>query len=368
LPFNPDFLKELGALFISGFDGKKAKGDIISAVRSGLGGVILFPPNLGAPKEILKLTQGLQKASPDLPVIISIDQEGGRVARLKAPFTEFPPMSVVGAKNDPELARMIGAAIAKELLAVGINLDFAPVMDLDESVEPLAGDVAPLAGKRRHGERVIGDRSFGADPEKVSTLGKAFIEGMQREGMMACAKHFPGHGATSLDSHVELPEVLLSGEEMRHHIAPFEAAIKGGVATIMTAHIRCHALDRYHPATLSGAILTGKLRIEMGFKGVIITDDMAMKGIADLLPPADAAALALRAGADVLLIAHDLQLAGKLRQSLHEAVRHLLIDPDEIMDKIERVTAMRTKLAQIKRPPLDVIGCREHQELAKEAN
>lgn len=350
LPFNPEFLKELGALFISGFEGKKPKGPIMDAVRSGLGGVILFPPNLGGPKEILKLTEGLQKASPDLPIIVSIDQEGGRVARLKTPFTEFPPMSAIGAKNDPELARRVGRAIARELLAVGINLDFAPVIDLD----------APRDGA------VIGDRSFGTDPACVAAIGKSFIEGMQGEGMAACGKHFPGHGATALDSHVELPEVQLSKEEMMPHLVPFEAAIDAGVATIMTAHIRCHAFDRYHPATLSGESLTRRLRMEMGFNGVIITDDMAMKGVADLLPAEDAAALALRAGADMLLIAHDLQLAGKLRQHIHEAVRHLLIDPEEIMDKIERVTALRKKLAQIKRPPLDVIGCKEHQELARE--
>ena len=348
LPFNPEFLKELGGLFISGFEGKK----VIEAVRNGLGGVILFPMNLGSPKEILKLTIGLQKASPDLPVIISIDQEGGRVARLKAPFTEFPPMAMIGAKNDPELARRIGRAMARELLAVGINLDFAPVMDLD----------APREGA------VIGDRSFGTDPEKVAAIGAAFIEGMQGEGMMACAKHFPGHGATMLDSHVELPEVNLSKEEMKPHLHPFDAAIRAGVATIMTAHIRCHSYDTYHPATLSGELLTRRLRMEMGFKGVIVTDDMAMKGVAELMPAEDAAALALRAGADVLLIAHDLTLTGKLRESVHKTVRHMLLDPEDIMDKIERVTALRKQIASPKsRPGLEVIGCREHIELANMA-
>ena len=351
LPFNTEFSREIGGLFIAGFEGKKARGEVVKAVRGGLGGVILFPRNLGSPKEILALTNGLQEEAGEIPLLISIDQEGGRVARLKAPFTEFPPMAALGMRNDPELARMAGQAIARELKAVGINLNFAPVLDLD------------TPGK----DAVIGDRSLGADPEKISVICKAFIEGMQAEGVAACGKHFPGHGMTDRDSHKELPEVYISRDEIKPHLAPFAAAIGSDVASIMTAHIRCHTFDRYHPATLSRELLTGVLRSEMGFKGVIITDDMGMKGVADLLPAQDAAPLALRAGADMLLIAHDLGLAGILRDSVHESVRHMLLDPDDIMDKIERVNAMRKKFAPSKsRPALGVIGCREHRELVHE--
>lgn len=352
LPHNPDFQRELGGLFISGFEGVKAGGDIVSAIVSaiegGLGGVILFPRNLNNPEQIRALTDGLRAASPTGKLIVSIDQEGGRVARLKAPFTEFPPMCRV---KDPEIAREVGKAIGRELLAVGINLDFAPVVDLDE----------PDA------ERVIGDRSFGADPEMVGKIGAAYIEGMQSVGVAACAKHFPGHGATDRDSHVELPEVHLDKEQLEPHLAPFRAAIEAKVATMMTAHIRCHSYDVYYPATLSAELLNGVLRAKMGYDGVIITDDMGMAGIADLMPAEDAACLAMRAGADILLVAHDLNLAGKLRNIIHEAVRHLLVHPDDIFDKIDRVRALNEKFAvSSDRPGLEIIGCKEHAALAAE--
>lgn len=351
LPFDENFFREVGKLFISGFEGKKAKGEIINALHEGLGGVILFPSNLGSPKEILSLTNGLRKAGKSPQLLIGIDQEGGRVARLKKPFTVFPPMSVLGTIGDTELARRVGQVIARELSAVGINLNFAPVMDIAQA----------------DSNDIIGDRSFGVDPQLVGKIGSAFIEGLQGEGVAGCAKHFPGHGATRRDSHLELPEILLSKTEMEPHIAPFKSAVEAGISAIMTAHIRCHALDKYHPATLSSSILTGLLRTQLGFSGVIITDDMEMKAVADIMPPEDATALALRAGADMILVCHNLEKTKKLHRYIHEAIRYVLINPEDVFDKLERISKLKRDFAPPKKkPPLKIIGCTEHQKVARE--
>lgn len=350
LPFDESFFRETGELFISGFDGKKPKGEIVEALKEGLGGVILFPCNLGTPKEILALTEGLRKAGKAHNLLIGIDQEGGRVARLKEPFTVFPPMSALGVVGDAELARKVGQVIARELSAVGINLDFAPVMDIAEAD---AGDI-------------IGDRSFGADPALVAEIGSAFIKGLQEEGVAGCAKHFPGHGATRKDSHVELPEIPLSKEEMETHIAPFKAAVEAGIALVMTAHIHCRALDKYHPAPLSSSVLSGLLRSQLGFNGVIITDDMEMKAVADLMPLEDAAALALRSGADIILLCHDLGKTRKLHRYIHNAVRYVLINPDDVFDKLERIKKVKEEFTPRKKPPLKIIGCAEHRKIAGE--
>lgn len=351
LPFDENFFKETGNLFISGFDGKKPKGEIVGALKEGLGGVILFPRNLGLPKEILALTDGLRKAGKAPDLLVGIDQEGGRVARLKEPFTVFPPMSVLGAIGDAELARRVGQVIARELLAVGINLDFAPVMDI---APPDPHDI-------------IGDRSFSPEPQIVSEIGSAFIRGLQEEGVAGCAKHFPGHGATRRDSHVELPEILISRLEMEPHIAPFKSAVEAGIASIMTAHIRCHSLDKYHPATLSSAILTALLRSQLNFAGVIITDDMEMKAVAELMPAEDATALALRSGADMILVCHNLEKTRQLHRYIHEAIRYVLLHPDDILEKLERINRLKKEFAPPKKkPPLKIIGCAEHQKVAQE--
>ncbi len=230
-----------------------------------VGGVILFRRNIVSPEQTHGLIAAL-RALRKMPLILAVDQEGGRVQRLRAPLTEFPPAHAeASGEAQPNIAKEVGAQLARELLAVGFDLDFAPVVDVDTNPA----------------NPVIGDRSFGRTPETVSKLAVALIEGMQGAGMMACAKHFPGHGDTLEDSHKDLPSLPHDLERLRRvEWPPFAATAKAKVATIMTAHVMFPALDPVWPATMSSTCLAA-LRQETGFEGAIISDDLEMKAIAD---------------------------------------------------------------------------------------
>src|SRR5213075_2547374 len=198
---------------------------------------------------------------PDLPAWVSVDQEGGRVARLKAPFTEWPPMATLGRSGDIALAERFARALADELKAVGITLDYAPVLDIHTNPK----------------NPVIGDRALAEKAEEAARLGSAIVRTLQAEGIAACGKHFPGHGDTATDSHEELPIVEHPPDRLRAvEFVPFRAAIEANVAFIMTAHVRVTSIDDERPATLSRKIVYDLLRDELGFAGVIISDDLEM--------------------------------------------------------------------------------------------
>ncbi len=209
--------------------------------------------------------------------------------RFREGFSKIPPMATIGKQDkDGSMARDVGAFLARELLDVGINMDFAPVVDVATNPN----------------NPVIGDRSFSSDPYKVALLASQFIRGMQGEGVMACAKHFPGHGDTDKDSHLELPVVSHSMERLREcELVPFKAAIEAGVASVMTAHCLVKAIDDKLPASISPRAIS-LLREELGFKGLIISDDLTMKGIANSYLLSDAIRLTLEAGSDIALICH----------------------------------------------------------------
>src|SRR5262249_21992353 len=250
------------------------------------GGVILFARNVAEPGQVAELAFEASRLVADLPGWVSIDQEGGRVARLKAPFTEWPPMATLGRSGDVQLAERFARALAAELKAVGITLDFAPVLDVHTNPR----------------NPVIGDRALAERAGDVARLGGAGIRAMQAEGLAACGKHFPGHGDTSTDSHLELPLVEHPPERLREvEFVPFRAAIEAGVATIMTAHVLVPALDEQRPATLSKRIVTGLLREELHYDGVIVSDDLEMKALANDYKVPESAVLAVEAGCDTVL-------------------------------------------------------------------
>src|SRR6185436_9310057 len=258
--------RQIGRLLVAGFDGLQLPVELRSLAREfGLGGVILFARNVAEPGQVAELAFECARLAPDLPLWVSVDQEGGRVARLKSPFTEWPPMATIGRSGDPRLADRFARALASELKAVGINLDFAPVLDVHtNSANP-----------------VIGDRALSGEAEEVARLGSAIVRGLQAQGVAACGKHFPGHGDTSTDSHLELPLVEHPVERLRQvEFLPFKAAIDAGVAAIMTAHLFLPALDEDRPATLSRRVVSGLLREELKFDGLIVSDDLEMKAIA----------------------------------------------------------------------------------------
>ena len=233
----------------------------------GLGGVILFARNIVEPEQVAELAYEAARLVPELPAWVSVDQEGGRVARLKAPFTEWPPMATLGRSGDAALAERFARALASELKAVGITLDYAPVLDIHTNPK----------------NPVIGDRALAETAEAVGRLGAAIIRTLQAEGIAACGKHFPGHGDTSTDSHLELPLVEHPPERLREvEFEPFRAAVAADVATIMTAHVLVPSLDEQVPATLSKRIV-GMLRGELNYQGVILSDDLEMKAVAGQL-------------------------------------------------------------------------------------
>ena len=294
-----DSLRRVGQRFMVGFDGLEPSPDVKRLIADfGVGSVILFARNVDRPEQVADLVRELQgiarDADHDLPLLIAVDQEGGRVQRLRGPWTVWPPLRAVGRAGSEEMAREMGRAIALELVACGIRCNFAPVVDVDSNPR----------------NPVIGDRSFGDDPELVGRLGRAMIEGLQGMGVAACAKHFPGHGDTDVDSHFDLPAVdhplaRLQDVELR----PFRRAIDGGVATVMTAHVLVRELDPELPATLSPRVIDGLLRRELKFEGVIVSDDLEMQAVSRGWGVA-ASVLAAKAGCDLLpLCAHpDLQV------------------------------------------------------------
>ncbi|MCC7416019.1 MAG: beta-N-acetylhexosaminidase [Acidobacteria bacterium] len=280
--------RQIGQLLIAGFDGRQLPVELKALAREfGLGGVILFARNVEEPEQIAELAAEAADLTPEAPAWVSVDQEGGRVARLAHPFTKWPPMATLGRSGDAGLAVRFARALASELRAVGITLDYAPVLDIHTNPD----------------NPVIGDRALGERAEQVARLGAAIVHTLQQEGIAACGKHFPGHGDTLADSHHELPVVEHPLERLRQvELVPFRAAIDARVATIMTAHVFMPALDEARPATLSPRIVTGLLREELGYEGLILSDDLEMKAIAGAHAVPAAAVMAVEAGCDGVLV------------------------------------------------------------------
>jgi beta-N-acetylhexosaminidase len=277
-----------GQLLFAGLPGLDVPDDLAELIRSGrIGGVTLFARNVGTPGETRRLTAALHGLAPaNAPLCIAIDQEGGRVQRLRTPWTEFPTPRELGRGDDTTRTRATAEAIGIELRDAGFDLDFAPCCDVDSNPD----------------NPVIGDRSFARDPGAVAAHAAAFIDGLQSTGVAACAKHFPGHGDTVVDSHLALPRVTTPLERLRSvEWPPFEAARDAGVASMMTAHVVVEPLDAERPATLSPRAL-GALRDELGWEGLVFTDDLEMKAIADHYSPDEIVDQALGAGADVMLV------------------------------------------------------------------
>jgi len=299
-------LKEkIGQMFMVGLKGEEVTGEEKQLLKDyPFGGFILFSHNLKEPKQILSLCRTLWETSRKNPPFIAIDQEGGKVHRLPAPFTRFPAAALLGRTQSPDLTYRFGLATARELSAVGINLNFAPVLDVHSNPE----------------NPVIGDRSLGPDPRQVTTLGWAIVEGLRDGGVISCGKHFPGHGETAKDSHLELPVVAKDQTALKGvELPPFAHACRNRIESLMTAHVLYPALDPAHPATLSKAIIGKLLRQKMGYDGVVFSDDLEMKAICKNYPVEEAVALGIHAGLDVLLFCHQQEGAIKAFEFLWQA-------------------------------------------------
>jgi beta-N-acetylhexosaminidase len=291
----PTLREKIAQMFLVGVGAQELTSEERLAMEHySFGGFILFGHNCCYPAQILSLTRALWDTGKGLPPFIAIDQEGGRVHRLPKPFTHFPPAARLGETGNPKLAYRVARATAEELAAVGINLDFAPVLDVNSNPK----------------NPVIGDRSFAPDPQTVIAFGEQWIHGLRDGGIIPCGKHFPGHGDTDKDSHLDLPLVDRSLDELRQvELPPFVQASGNGIESLMTAHVLYRTLDPKLPGTLSHNIVTGLLREELNYHGVVFSDDMEMKAISDHYGEEEAVMLCVRAGIDVMLFCHELPRA-----------------------------------------------------------
>ena len=324
-----------------------------------LGGIILFARNVEAPEQVAEVSREAQSLTQELPLWVSVDQEGGRVARLKAPFTKWPPMATLGRSGDERLAERFARALAVELKAVGISLDYTPVLDIHTNPE----------------NPVIGDRALAERAEDVARLGRAIITALQDEGIAACGKHFPGHGDTSTDSHHELPLIDHPPDRLEAvELVPFRAAIEAGVAAIMTAHILIPALDQERPATLSPAIVDGMLKKELGYGGLVLSDDLEMRAISGKHGVPEATVAAIAAGCDAVLMcgaAQEQQVAAL--EALIRAAEDGSLPVKRLEDALARHRRVKERfLAPVHPRPLAgaalraALGRDEHQAIAAE--
>jgi beta-N-acetylhexosaminidase len=352
--------QQIGQLLVAGFDGPEIPVELKALAREfSVGGVILFKRNVEDPDQVREVARQIEALGNELPPWVAVDQEGGRVARLRRPFTEWPPMLALGRSGSADLARRFGRALAEELAAVGVTLDYAPVLDV------LTNPKNPA----------IGDRALADTVDGVSELGRVIITELQATGIAACGKHFPGHGDTSVDSHHELPIVEHPPDRLRAiEFRPFEAAIAAQVASIITAHMLVPSLDPEWPATLSRRIVTGILRNELHFTGVIFTDDMEMQALAARWPVPQACVQAVAAGCDGVLVCSgktELQFAA-LEELIH-AVEDERLPWSQIEDSLLRHRRMKERFAVIRagRPRApggwrSVLGRESHAAIAEE--
>lgn len=320
-------------------------GNAADADCDGFAGALLFARNGESVEEVRALTDALRASSGDLPPIVAIDQEGGRVARLRDGLAAMPPAMALGAAADLELAQRAGEQVAFDLQRAGVTLNLAPVLDL--ALDPR--------------NTVIGNRSFGDDPQRVASIASAFARGMESAGVQACYKHFPGHGATAIDSHEALPVLNANEATLRaRDLAPF-ASVAADAGAVMSAHVVVPALDAQRPATLSHRMMTDILRGELGFTGALLTDCMEM-GAINPRNGGGAAVDALRAGADMLLFSHSLEMARAAAREIVAAVEDGRLDEARLREAHERVQRLRLTAS----PPLPIDAIAPHPEIGRE--
>jgi beta-N-acetylhexosaminidase len=354
-----EFRRHAGQLAIAGFVGHSIPHDLKLLAREfDLAGVIFFARNIDSPDQVADLSREAQELARELPLWVSVDQEGGRVARLKTPFTTWPPMATLGRSADEKLAERFAKALAAELKAVGVSMDFTPVLDV------LTNQSNP----------VIGDRSLADRAEEVARLGSAIIRTLQADGIAASGKHFPGHGDTSVDSHFELPLIEHPPERLNAvELVPSKAATAAGVASIMTAHILIPALDPERPGTLSRRIVTELLKEELGYGGLVLSDDLEMKAISDRFGIPDATVMAIAAGCDaVLMCGADQGVQFEARESVIRAVEDGSLPLTRAEEALARHRRVKERFLATRSAPLTgaalraVLGRDEHQAVADE--
>ncbi|MFW6378113.1 MAG: beta-N-acetylhexosaminidase [Bacillota bacterium] len=323
--------EKLGQLIMVGFNGQRLTAELKEMIsKYNVGGIIYFARNIENPEQIFKLSSEIQRLSMEsnsIPALISADEEGGVVTRVNG-MTHMPGLMAVGATGNYQEAYKAAKATAEQLKYLGINMNLAPVLDINNNPK----------------NPVIGVRSFGSDPLEVSRFGKEYINGLQEAGVVACGKHFPGHGDTSVDSHHDLPVIEYGPDRLNKvELKPFREAIKAGIDSIMTAHIAFPELtsEAGLPATLSEEILTGILREKLGFEGMIITDCMEMNGIVGTYGTVPAGVMTIQAGSDQVLVSHNRRKQLAVLEELERAVNDGRLSETRIDESVKRVLRLK---------------------------
>lgn len=347
--------EKIGQIMICGFDGTNPSENIQTLIRDyHLGNVILFKRNVENPYQIKKLTSELQRISK-IPLTIAVDQEGGIVSRLMEPFTVFPGNMATSATNDPNNAYLTGFVMAKEMRAVGLNWNLAPVVDVN--------DLPTNPG--------IGVRSYSDDPKMVAKYASEFVRGLHDAKVAGCAKHFPGKGHSAKDAHFEMPIVDRDLDDLvRIELYPFKELIRDGIDAIMPSHVYYPSLCESEnlPATLSSSVMTDLLKKQMDFEGVTVTDDLEMGGITGSLKAYDAAWKSLIAGADMLMVCHTFEQQIKTFENLIQMIKFGDIPIERVNDAVRRVLVMKESLGILDKKILidSEIGSKENLEIAKD--
>jgi beta-N-acetylhexosaminidase len=344
---------DVGQMLLVGFDGTELSPAVAQALAAGdVAGVVLFRRNLGSVDQVLALNAHIHRVAGSGVPLVAIDQEGGRVQRLREPLTVLPPMGTLGRLRDMETCVQVGLLLAEELGTLGFNLNFAPVVDVATNPD----------------NPIIGDRAFSDDPEWAARMAGALMLGLIQGGMVPCAKHFPGHGDTDLDSHVALPVVAHPMERLqRVELHPFRRLVRADVPMIMTAHLRVPAGDPERIATLSPFWLQDILRRQLGFGGVIISDDLEMQAALDQGPIESVVAQGLEAGIDLFLICRDPERWQRAHAALLELGGSSEVWRDRIALAAGRVRQLRSRWLRPWEPDIDelaVLGCEAHRALA----
>ncbi len=346
--------EKVGQMFTVGFHGLEAPQYLLEWLAQGrVGGIILFARNVASPEQLADLTTSLHQAAK-YPLLIGIDQEGGTVARLRDGFSESPGAMALASASDKQMMRteQVSAVLGEEMCAIGINWNYAPAVDLLYSAE----------------NPTMGTRSFGTDPEQVSGFAEAAVKGFQRAGVAACAKHFPGLGETAIDTHLELPRLNVSEAQLLDRdLMPYRVVIEAGIASIMTTHTIIEALDPNYPVTLSPLVIQHLLRDQLGFEGVVTTDCMEMKAIADNFGAGESAVLAAKAGVDIILVSHTAETQAEAYDMLLKAVLEGEVSEDIIDSAVARVEKLKSQFAITAPPDLDSIRIPDHLAIMEDA-
>jgi beta-N-acetylhexosaminidase len=317
--------EEVGQLFITGIAGQQLTVEEKAFIgENNIGGVILFAHNYEAPGQLAELINSIQALRKEYPLFIAVDQEGGRVQRFKAPFMPIPPMFSVGQSQSPKLCFELHSLIAQQLKSVGVNLSFGPVCDVWSNPA----------------NKVIGDRAFSHDVHVVEQFVSAAIRGLQTQGLMSCAKHFPGHGDTTKDSHYDLPIVKTSEKTFKEReVLPFVKAIKSRVPFVMMAHLIVDIFDEKYPSSLSSKT-HDYLRKELKYENIIISDDMNMKAITDHFGAVDSVRLAFEAGTDILEY-RDFVSTKNAYQALLDMLKSKEVEFSTLKPKLKRIARIK---------------------------